>query len=110
MAFCYAQPAQPAYPAELARLRDARHAGPPPATSPEPLRIERRVSSRGAVAVAGQRIHVGMIHAGLAVAVTGAGHTFRVQHGDELIAEVARTTTKPDRRFPQPPTRYGAVA
>jgi hypothetical protein len=89
----------PLTPAEQARLRDARPAGPPPSTSPEPLRVERRVSSRGTLAVAGQRIHIGMIHAGLTVTVESADHTFRVQHGDELIAEVARTTTKAIARF-----------
>src|SRR5919112_1222407 len=35
----------PLTPAELARLRDARPAGPPPAPAAEPLRVQRRVSS-----------------------------------------------------------------
>jgi len=65
----------------------------------------------GALVVAGQRIHVGMVHAGRTVTVEDADHTFRVYHGDELLAEVARTTTKPVARFkvrksePRRPTR-----
>ncbi|MEV4278975.1 hypothetical protein [Actinoplanes xinjiangensis] len=59
----------PLTPAELARLRDARPAGPPPQPAADPPKVERRISSRGAVTVAGQRIHVGMLHAGRTVTV-----------------------------------------
>jgi hypothetical protein len=108
----------PLTPAELARLRDARPAGPPPQPPTAPLRVERRISSRGALAVAGQRIHVGMVHAGLIVFVETGDTTWRIYHGDELLTEVARTTTKPTARFkvrkPEPPRRPtragGAVA
>ena len=89
----------PLGPAEVARLRDARPAGPPPAAPVEPSTVERRVSARGALTVAGQRIHIGMVHAGRTVTVASADHTFRVHHGDELLAEVARTTAKPIARF-----------
>ncbi|MFC7706511.1 hypothetical protein [Micromonospora lupini] len=54
--------ANPLTPAELARLGDARPAGPPPQPPTGPVRVERRISGRGALAVAGQRIHVGMVH------------------------------------------------
>jgi hypothetical protein len=67
--------------------------------APEPIRVERRISSRGGLAIAGQRIHVGMAHAGLTVTVEAADHTFRVYHGDELLTEVARTSTKQIARF-----------
>jgi hypothetical protein len=89
----------PLSPAELTRLRDARPAGPPPTAPADPPAVERRISARGALTVAGQRIHVGMVHAGRTVTVTSADHTFRVHRGDELLAEVARTTTKPIARF-----------
>jgi hypothetical protein len=99
----------PLTPAEMARIRDARPAGPPPIPAPEPVRVQRRISCRGALVVAVQRIHVGMIHAGRTVTVETADTTFRVLDGDELLAEVARTTTKPIARFkvrtPEPPRR-----
>jgi transposase InsO family protein len=98
--------------AETARIRDARPAGAPPIPAPEPFRVERRVSTRGAAVVARQRIHVGMVHAGRTVTVEAADHTFRVYDGDELLAEVARTTTKPIARFkvrkPEPPRTTGS--
>ena len=61
----------------------------------------------GALVVAGQRIHVGMVHAGRTVTVQTADHILRVHIGDELLTEIARTTTKPITRFkarkPEPP-------
>lgn len=99
----------PLAPAEHDRIRDARPAGPPPALAFETVRVERRVSCRGAVVVARQRIHVGIAHAGRTVAVESADHTYRVYDGDQLLAETARTTTKPIARFkvrkPEPPRR-----
>lgn len=41
--------ARPLTPAVLPRIRDARPAGPPPPPAFEPPRVERRVSSRGAL-------------------------------------------------------------
>jgi hypothetical protein len=97
----------PLTPAEMARIRDARPAGPPPVPAPEPVRVQRRISCRGALVVAGQRIHVGMVHAGRTVTVEADDRTFRVYGDGELLAEVARTTRKPIARFkvrkPEPP-------
>ncbi|WP_245666118.1 IS481 family transposase [Micromonospora sediminicola] len=97
----------PLTPAEVARIRDARPAGPPPTPAPEPLRVERRVSCRGSLVIAGQRIHVGIAHAGTTLTVEAADTTFRVHDGDQLLSEVPRTTTKPIARFkvrkPEPP-------
>ena len=97
----------PLTPAEQTRLRDARPAGPPPAPTPEPLRVQRRVSYRGALVVAGQRIHVGIIHAGRTLTVEAADATWRIYADDGLLVEVARTTTRPVARFkvhkPEPP-------
>ncbi|MEU8387910.1 hypothetical protein [Micromonospora sp. NPDC048843] len=102
----------PLTPAELARLRDARPAGPPPQPPTGPVRVERRISGRGALAVAGQRIHVGMVHAGRTAAVETADTTWRIYHGDELLTEVARTTSKNIARFkvskPEAPRRRAA--
>jgi hypothetical protein len=102
----------PLTPAEQTRPRDARPAGPPPAPAAEPLRVQRRVSCRGALVVAGQRIHVGIVHAGRTLTVEAADATWRIYDDDDsssssLVAEVARTTTKPVARFkvhkPEPP-------
>jgi hypothetical protein len=89
----------PLTPAEHARIRDARPAGPPPQPAPEPIRVERRVSSRGAITVARQRIHIGTVHAGRTLTVESADHTFRVYDGDQLLTETGRTTSKPIARF-----------
>ena len=93
--------------AELVRIRDARTAGPPPQPAPEPLLV-RRLISRGALAIARQRIHVGMVHVGRTVTGETADTTFRVYHGGELLTEVARTTTRPVLRFKvrKPPPRH----
>ncbi|WP_446723588.1 integrase core domain-containing protein [Micromonospora sp. S4605] len=97
----------PLTPAEQARTRDSRPAGPPPTPAPEPQRVERRVSSRGALVIAGQKIHVGIHQAGRTLIVEDADTTFRVHDGDQLLTEVPRTTTKPIARFkvrkPEPP-------
>ncbi|MFD6664467.1 IS481 family transposase [Micromonospora chalcea] len=85
--------------AEIARIRDARPAGPPPTPAPEPIRVERRVSCRGTLVIAGQRIHVGIHHAGTTLTVEASDTTFRVHNGDQLVAEVTRTTVKPIARF-----------
>ncbi|MFD0746194.1 hypothetical protein ACFQ1L_33380 [Phytohabitans flavus] len=58
----------PLTPAEQARIRDARPAGPP-TPAPEPIRGQRRISSRGSLTVARQRIHAGMMHAGRTITV-----------------------------------------
>ncbi|MEU9829332.1 hypothetical protein AB0D81_29845 [Micromonospora chersina] len=84
---------------DLARLRDARPAGPPPAPTHDAQRVDRRVSSRGSLVIAGQRIHPGIAHAGRIVTVEAADTTFRIYDGDQLLTEVARTTTKPIARF-----------
>ena len=99
----------PLAPTDLARIRDARPAGPPPQPATEPVQVQRRVSSRGALAVAGQRIHLGIAHAGRTLTVEPADTTWRIYDGDALVAEVARTTIKPIARFkvhkPEPPRR-----
>nr|BFE67261.1 hypothetical protein GCM10020092_005620 [Actinoplanes digitatis] len=94
---------------EQGRIRDARPASPAPAPDMQPLRVDRRVSSRGSISIARQKIQVGIGHADRTVTVEEADTTFRIHHGDELLAEVARTTTRPIARFkarkPEPPRR-----
>jgi len=75
------------------------------------LRVDRRISSRGSISVAGQRIQVGIGHAGHAVTVELADTTFRVYDAGQLLIEVTRRTTKTLARFkarkPQPPGNDG---
>jgi hypothetical protein len=40
-----------------------------------------------------------MVHAGGTLTVEDTDHTFRIYDSNDLIAEVARTTTKPIARF-----------
>jgi hypothetical protein len=76
--------------------------------------VQRRVSSRGALTVAGQRIHVGVAHAGRTLTVEAADTTWRVYGDDGLVVEAARTTTKTITRFkvhkPEPPRRKPSTA
>jgi hypothetical protein len=97
----------PLTPAEQTRLRDARPAGPPPQPATEPVRVQRRVSCRGALVVARQHIHIGIGHAGQTLDVEEADTTWRIYDDNHLVCEVPRTTTKPIARFkvrkPEPP-------
>jgi hypothetical protein len=84
---------------QIARLRDARPAGPPPAATAQPLRVERRVSAGGSLVVAGQRIQVGTVHAGRTLTIQADTSTFRVLDGDQVITTTPRTTLKEIARF-----------
>lgn len=81
------------------RPRDARPAGPPPHIPDAPPAAQRRVSARGAIQVARQRIQVGIGHAGTTVDVHTTDATWRIQLDDELLVEVPRTTSKRVARF-----------
>lgn len=97
----------PIAPDDRRRIRDARPGGPAPVVPDTVVPVQRRVSSRGALMVAGQKIHVGNDHAGLTVDVHPTYTTWRVYDGGQLLAEVPRTTSKPIARFkarkPEPP-------
>jgi transposase InsO family protein len=85
--------------ADTRRIRDARPASPCPHPAAEPIQVQRRVSSRGQVVIAGQKIQVGIGHAGTTVTIHDTDGTFRISLADQIITEVARTTTKPIARF-----------
>jgi hypothetical protein len=55
-----------------------------------------------------------MVHAGRTVTVESTDRTFRVTAGEELLAEVARTATKPIARFkvrkPEPPRQHSTLS
>jgi transposase InsO family protein len=81
------------------RLRGARRAAasaPPPSG---PVTVQRRVSSRGGIMVASQKIQVGLVHAGKTVTVTAEDHSFRIQVDSETVRVVPRTTTREIHRY-----------
>jgi transposase InsO family protein len=89
----------PIPPAQRHKLQGVRLAGPDPLPPPA-LTIQRRVSSRGGIQVARQRIQAGMTHAGQTVTIDLGDTSLRVidQHG-ELITTVPRTGTREISRF-----------
>jgi hypothetical protein len=78
----------PIPPGQRHRLQGVRLAGPQP-LPPAGLTIQRKVSSRGGIQVARQRIQAGFSHAGQTVTIQLDDTTLRVidQHG-ELITIV----------------------
>jgi hypothetical protein len=89
----------PIPPSQRHRLQGVRLAGPDPLPQLR-LAVQRRVSSRGGIQVARQRIQVGLSHAGQTVTIQLAETTVRVidQHG-ELITTVPRNGTNEISRF-----------
>jgi transposase InsO family protein len=81
------------------RLRGARKAAarPPPAAGP--VTVQRRVSSRGGIMVATQKIQVGLIHAGKVVTVTAEDHSFRLAVDGQVVGVVPRTTAREIHRY-----------
>ena len=90
----------PLSPGQRARLYGARLAGPAPHPAEGPLRVGRRVSCQGSLQVAGQRVQVGMGHAGKTVTVEVDESMLRIvdEHG-QLLALVPRTNSKEVKRF-----------
>jgi transposase InsO family protein len=95
----------PIPPGQRHRLQGVRLAGPAPLPQPS-LTIQRKVSSRGGIQVARQRIQVGFGHAGQIVTIQLADTTLRVIDGNgELITTVPRTGTGEISRFKAHGTR-----
>jgi hypothetical protein len=81
------------------RLRGARKAAAPPLPPCGPVTVQRRVSSRGGIMVATQKIQVGLIHAGKIVTVTAEDHAFRLVIDGQVVGVVPRTTTSEIHRY-----------
>ena len=81
------------------RLRGARKAAPAPLPPSGPVTVQRRVSSRGGIMVATQKIQVGLIHAGKIVTVTAGDHAFRLIIDGQAVGVVPRTTTSEIHRY-----------
>jgi len=69
---------------------------PPPAG---PITVQRRVSQRGQIMVATQRIQVGMIPARKIVTVTAEDRSFHLDIDGETVGAVGRTTSSKIRRY-----------
>lgn len=96
----------PIPPGQRHKLQGVRLAGPEP-LPPQAQTVQRKVSSRGGLQVARQRIQVGFRHAGTIVTIELGDTTLRVidQHCD-LITTVPRASTGEISRF----KAYGSKA
>jgi hypothetical protein len=81
-----------------------RLAGPAPLPDATAT-VQRRVSSRGGIQVACQRIQVGMTHAGKIVTVVPETNAFRLVIDGDTVAAVPRTTSHDIGRFKAYATR-----
>jgi transposase InsO family protein len=81
------------------RLRGARRAATTQPPLAGPVTVQRRVSQRGSIMVATQRIQVGMIHAGKIVTVTADDHSFRLDIDGGTADTVPRTTSGEIHRY-----------
>jgi transposase InsO family protein len=88
----------PIPPGQRHRLQGVRLAGPAPLPEAD-SRVQRRVSSRGGIQVARQKIQVGMTHAGKTVTVLDEDNTFRLVIDGETVAMVPRTTSREIHRY-----------
>jgi transposase InsO family protein len=89
----------PVPPGDRYRLRGARRAAASPLPPSGPVTVQRRVSSRGGIMVATQKIQVGLIHAGKIVTVTAEDHSFRLEVDGQAAGVVPRTTTREIHRY-----------
>ena len=96
----------PIPPGQRHRLQGVRLAGPAPLSKAAPT-VQRRVSSRGGIQVACQKIQVGMTHAGKIVTVITEANAFRLVIDGEIVAVVPRTTSHEIGRFKAYVTRPG---
>jgi len=96
----------PIPPGQRHRLQGVRLAGPAPLPEAAPV-VQRRVSSRGGIQVARQKIQVGMTHAGKIVTVVPENNSFRLVIDGETVGVVPRTTSHQIDRYKAYATRPG---
>src|SRR5215469_15725151 len=96
----------PIPPGQRRRLQGVRLAGPAPLPDAAPA-VQRRVSSRGGIQVARQRIQVGMTHAGKIVTVICENNSFRLVIDGETVGVVPRTTSREINRYKAHATHPG---
>jgi hypothetical protein len=76
------------------RLRGARAAPTQPPRLPGQFTVTRRVSVRGAIMIGGQRIQVGLPHAGKTVEVTVEADTYQITVEDGIAFAAPRKTSR----------------
>jgi hypothetical protein len=86
-------------PAKRHRLRGARRSGTSPPGPAGSVTVQRRVSQRGQIMIATQRIQVGMIHARKIVTVTPSDRSFQVDIDGETVTIIPRTTSREIHRY-----------
>jgi hypothetical protein len=91
------------------RLRGARRAATVVSAVCGPVIVQRRVSQRGQIMVATQRIHVGLIHAGKIVTVTADEHSFGLAIDGIAVASVPRTANSEIHRYKAYATRHATT-
>ncbi len=96
----------PIPPGQRHRLQGVRLAGPAPLPEAA-LTVQRRVSSRGSIMVARQKIQAGMTHAGKIVTVICEKNSFRLVTDGDTVAEVPRITSREIDRYKAYATRPG---
>jgi hypothetical protein len=94
----------PIPPGQRHRLQGVRLAGPAPLPEAA-LTVQRRVSSRGGIMVARQKIQVSMSHAGKIVTVACEKNSFRLVIDDETVGDVLRLTSREIDRYKAYATR-----
>jgi hypothetical protein len=80
------------------RLRGGCAGTAQPPRLPVPLVVSRRVSVRGAIMIGGQRIQVGLPHAGKTAQVTVEPDTYQITVGPGITVTAPRTTSRDIRR------------
>jgi hypothetical protein len=80
------------------RLRGVRAGTASPPRLPEPLQVKRRVSVRGAIMIGGQRIQVGLPHAGKTAEITVGSDTYQITVEDGITIAAPRTTSRDIKR------------
>jgi transposase InsO family protein len=91
------------------RLRGARRGRSLRPQPGGPITVQRRISSRGGLMIARQKIHAGMIHAGKTATVVCENNCFRVVIDGETAAVVPRTTTSAIHRCKANATHRGEL-
>lgn len=71
------------------------------------MTVQRRVSSRGGIMVARQKIQAGMSHAGKIVTVACEKNSFRLITDGDTVAEVPRLTSREIDRYKAYVTHQG---
>jgi hypothetical protein len=89
---------RPIPPGQRHRLQGVRLAGPAPLPPPA-VTVQRRVSWRGGIMVATQKIQAGMTHAGKTATVICENNSFRLVIDGDTIGVVPRTTSSEIHRY-----------